>query len=127
MMARCGTAKAPCQISIPFLMRSIANLYLLFIPLYLLSIASMSGGTLTQVDWDPRSLAEGDVVGLLVTASEGELLIFRNGFSAALKPNPTNARYLPLSFWPLTSFPNIGAGLVSVSERFPEFHGNSWP
>lgn len=37
------------------------------------------GGTLTQVDWDPRSLREGDSVGLLVTASEGELIIFRNG------------------------------------------------
>lgn len=35
--------------------------------------------TLTQVDWDPRSLREGDVVGLLITASEGELIIFRNG------------------------------------------------
>lgn len=35
------------------------------------------------MDWDPRSLAEGDVLGLLVTASEGELLIFRNGAWAA--------------------------------------------
>ena len=81
-----------------------------------------------QVDWDPRSLAEGDVVGLLVTASEGELLIFRNGFSAALKPNPTNARYLPLSFWPLTGFQNIKSRLdcsQSAKGCFLNFHGNS--
>ncbi|CAK9051372.1 NHR domain-containing protein [Durusdinium trenchii] len=43
-------------------------------------------GTLTQVDWDPRSLREGDSVGLLVTASEGELIIFRNGTAVCAGP-----------------------------------------
>lgn len=53
-------------------------------------------GTLTQVDWDPRSLAEGDVVGLLVTASEGELLIFRNGSAVCAGPRgiPVTSRKL---------------------------------
>ena len=43
-------------------------------------------GALTQVDWDPRSLEEGDVVGLLITASEGELIIFRNGKAVCAGP-----------------------------------------
>lgn len=43
-------------------------------------------GTLSQVDWDPRSLQQGDVVGVLVTLSEGELLIFRNGVACCPGP-----------------------------------------
>lgn len=36
-------------------------------------------GMLSPVGWDPRSLEAGDVVGVLVTSHEGELIVFRNG------------------------------------------------
>ncbi|CAE7876372.1 unnamed protein product [Symbiodinium necroappetens] len=39
--------------------------------------------SLTQVGWDPRSLVEGDIIGVLVTAREGELIVFRNGCRAS--------------------------------------------
>jgi hypothetical protein len=43
-------------------------------------------GALFQVDWDPRTLQSGDIVGILITQSEGELLVFRNG--DAICPGP---------------------------------------
>eukprot|EP00439_Symbiodinium_sp_Y106_P073664 s2761_g13.t3 len=42
--------------------------------------------SLTQVGWDPRSLAEGDIIGVLVTAREGELIVFRNGTAVCAGP-----------------------------------------
>ncbi|CAE8586723.1 unnamed protein product [Polarella glacialis] len=45
-----------------------------------------STGTLCQVGWDPRSLEEGDVIGVLVTAAQGELLVFRNGVACCAGP-----------------------------------------
>lgn len=53
-------------------------------------------GGLSRVDWDPRSLAAGDVVGVLVTASEGELLVFHNGVACC--PGP---RGIPVGAMPL--------------------------
>jgi hypothetical protein len=43
-------------------------------------------GGLSRVDWDPRCLAAGDLIGVLVTLAEGELLVFHNG--AACCPGP---------------------------------------
>jgi len=51
---------------------------------------------LSQVEWDPRALCEGDVIGVLVTLSEGELLIFRNGVACC--PGP---RGIPVGSKPL--------------------------
>ncbi|CAE7032023.1 Neurl4 [Symbiodinium natans] len=42
--------------------------------------------SLTQVGWDPRSLMEGDIIGVLVTAKEGELIVFRNGTAVCAGP-----------------------------------------
>lgn len=52
--------------------------------------------TLSPVDWDPRSLDVGDRVGVLVTLSEGELLVFHNGVACC--PGP---RGIPVSSEPL--------------------------
>eukprot|EP00434_Breviolum_minutum_P014872 symbB.v1.2.013111.t1/scaffold921.1/size152096/7 len=85
-------------------------------------------GTLTQVDWDPRSLAEGDVVGLLVTASEGELLIFRNGTAVAAGPRgiPINSRelYAVVDLLGAARADPSSAGLFRLPEGH-EVHG--WP
>jgi len=43
-------------------------------------------GGLSRVDWDPRCLVPGDLIGVLVTLAEGELLVFHNG--AACCPGP---------------------------------------
>merc|ERR1712224_1163712 len=45
-----------------------------------------SASALTQVDWDPRSLQEGDIIGVLVTVSEGELILFCNGTACCAGP-----------------------------------------
>ncbi|CAE7029568.1 unnamed protein product [Symbiodinium sp. CCMP2592] len=42
--------------------------------------------SLKQVGWDPRSLAEGDIIGVLITAREGELIVFRNGTAVCAGP-----------------------------------------
>ncbi|CAE7470379.1 unnamed protein product [Symbiodinium sp. CCMP2456] len=42
--------------------------------------------SLTQLGWDPRSLVEGDIIGVLVTAREGELIVFRNGTAVCAGP-----------------------------------------
>lgn len=55
-----------------------------------------SGGALSQIDWDPRTLNKGDVVGVLVTANQGELLVFRN--HVACCPGP---RAIPVGKKPL--------------------------
>eukprot|EP00435_Cladocopium_sp_Y103_P028366 s1320_g7.t1 len=85
-------------------------------------------GALTQVDWDPRSLAEGDVVGLLVTASEGELLIFRNGSAVCAGP-----RGIPVTSRKLYAVVDLlGAARADPSSaglfRLPEGHEvRGWP
>merc|ERR1712050_205891 len=53
-------------------------------------------GVLSNVEWDPRCLQVGDRVGVLVTNSEGELLVFRNGVACC--PGP---RGIPVSDAPL--------------------------
>jgi hypothetical protein len=45
-----------------------------------------STGGLSRVDWDPRTLAPGDIVGVLVTMAEGELLVFHNGVACCPGP-----------------------------------------
>eukprot|EP00933_Yihiella_yeosuensis_P020193 TRINITY_DN16251_c0_g1_i1.p1 TRINITY_DN16251_c0_g1~~TRINITY_DN16251_c0_g1_i1.p1 ORF type:complete len:841 (-),score=179.84 TRINITY_DN16251_c0_g1_i1:208-2619(-) len=45
-----------------------------------------TANTLCQVGWDPRTLAKGDVVGVLITAAEGELIVFRNGVACCPGP-----------------------------------------
>lgn len=53
-------------------------------------------GVLSAVDWDPRCLVERDIIGVLVTLSEGELLVFHNGMACC--PGP---RGIPVSSEPL--------------------------
>jgi len=57
---------------------------------------------LSQVEWDPRTLCEGDVIGVLITSSEGELLIFRNGDACC--PGP---RGIPVGSTPLFAVVDI--------------------
>jgi len=55
-----------------------------------------TAGMLCSVDWDPRCLEPGDTVGVLVTRSEGELLVFHNGVACC--PGP---RGIPVGLCPL--------------------------
>lgn len=52
--------------------------------------------SLSPVSWDPRTLEVGDVVGVMVTLSEGELLVFHNGVACC--PGP---RGIPVTAKPL--------------------------
>merc|ERR1711957_590104 len=52
--------------------------------------------TLSMIDWDPRSLKQGDVVGVLITLSEGELIVFQNGVACCPGPRGIPAATKPL-------------------------------
>jgi len=61
---------------------------------------------LGDVDWDPRCLREGDTVGVLVTLSECELLVFHNGVACC--PGP---RGIPVHSGPMFAVVDLlGAG-----------------
>jgi len=68
--------------------------------------------TLSQVGWDPRSLRQGDTLGVLVTLSEGELLIFQNGVACC--PGP---RGIPVSTRPLFAVVDLLGAARSVRWR----------
>lgn len=67
---------------------------------------------LCRVDWDPRSLEVGDSIGVLVTASEGELLIFHNGVACC--PGP---RGIPVASTPLYAVVDLLGHARSVRWR----------
>lgn len=73
-------------------------------------------GELSSVDWDPRCLRGGDTVGVLVTRSEGELLIFRNGVACC--PGP---RGIPVGLCPLYAVVDLLGAARAVRWRNVEF------